>query len=74
VATEAGRGIDGLMESPENDTAVFRPSHRPWKSIKPIPHSHRHNYDEDEYILKTRPLRATHSEGKVISPEFGGER
>jgi hypothetical protein len=25
------------MESPENDNAVFRPSHKPWKSIKPIP-------------------------------------
>jgi hypothetical protein len=25
------------MESPENNDAVFRPSHKPWKSIKPIP-------------------------------------
>jgi len=25
------------MESPENDGAVFRPFHKPWKSIKPIP-------------------------------------
>src|ERR1019366_2091762 len=25
------------MESPENNSAVFRPSHKPWKSIKPIP-------------------------------------
>jgi hypothetical protein len=25
------------MESPQNDGAVFRPSHKPWKSIKPIP-------------------------------------
>jgi hypothetical protein len=25
------------MESPENDNAVFQPSHKPWKSIKPIP-------------------------------------
>src|ERR1035438_7391113 len=25
------------MESPENDSAVFRPSHKPWKSMKPIP-------------------------------------
>src|SRR5664279_828825 len=25
------------MESPENESAVFRPSHKPWKSIKPIP-------------------------------------
>jgi hypothetical protein len=25
------------MESPENDDTVFRPSHKPWKSIKPIP-------------------------------------
>ena len=25
------------MESPENESAVFRPSHQPWKSIKPIP-------------------------------------
>jgi hypothetical protein len=25
------------LESPENDDAVFRPSHKPWESIKPIP-------------------------------------
>src|ERR1035441_4881428 len=25
------------MESPENDSAVFRSFHKPWKSIKPIP-------------------------------------
>jgi hypothetical protein len=25
------------MESPENDSTVFRPSHKPWKSIEPIP-------------------------------------
>src|ERR1035437_3888266 len=25
------------MESPENDNAVFRPSHKPWNSITPIP-------------------------------------
>src|ERR1035437_5483279 len=25
------------MESPENNNAVFRPFHKPWKSIKPIP-------------------------------------
>ena len=25
------------MESPENDKTVFRPSHKPWESIKPIP-------------------------------------
>src|ERR1700721_420234 len=24
------------MESPENDRTVFRPSHKPWKSTKPI--------------------------------------
>jgi hypothetical protein len=25
------------MESPENNRAVFRFFHKPWKSIKPIP-------------------------------------
>jgi hypothetical protein len=31
-----------------------------------FPHSHRHDDDEDELnILKTGPLKATHSEGKV---------
>jgi hypothetical protein len=25
------------MESPENDSAVFRPFHKPWKSMKLIP-------------------------------------
>jgi len=25
------------MESPENDGTVFRPFHKLWKSIKPIP-------------------------------------
>jgi len=55
------------MESPENDGTVFRPSHKPWKSIKRFPHSHRHDDDEDELnILKPGPLRDTHSEGKVI--------
>jgi len=26
------------------------------------------DYDEDEYLLKTRPLRDTRSEGKVKKP------
>jgi hypothetical protein len=41
------------------------PSHRPWKSIKPISTFPHHDYDEDEYILKPAGLRDTHSEGKV---------
>ena len=32
----------------------------------PISTFPRHDYDEDEYILKTAGLRDTHSEGKVI--------
>jgi hypothetical protein len=28
------------------------PSHRPWKSLRRFPHSHRHDKDEDEYLLK----------------------
>ncbi|MGO9775156.1 MAG: hypothetical protein ACLPM3_01045, partial [Terracidiphilus sp.] len=39
------------MENPENDGAVFRPSHNPWKSKMPIPHSHRR--DEDEQNMKS---------------------
>jgi len=31
----------------------------------PISTFPRHDYDEDEYILKTAGLRDTHSEGKV---------
>jgi len=37
-AIEAGRGNDGLWKSPENDSAVFRPFHRPWKSIEADSH------------------------------------
>jgi hypothetical protein len=34
----------------------------------PISTFPRHDdYDEDEYLLKTRPLRDTRSEGKVIA-------
>ena len=44
------------------------PSHSPWKSLPRFPHSHRHDYDGDEYTFpKTGRLRGTHSEGKVIS-------
>jgi hypothetical protein len=44
------------MESPENDETVFRPSHKPWKSIKPIPtFPPHHHYYEEEYLLK--PVR-----------------
>ena len=31
------RGNDGLWKDAENESAVFHPSHKPWKSIKPIP-------------------------------------
>jgi hypothetical protein len=29
-------------------------------------------YYEEDYLLKTRPLRDTHSRGKAISPEKSG--
>jgi hypothetical protein len=51
------------MESPENDGAVFRPSHKPWKSIKPIPTFPPPQLRRDH--PKTSRLRDTHSEGKV---------
>jgi hypothetical protein len=34
----------------------------------PIPTFPRHDYDEDQYILKPAGLRDTHSDGKVSSP------
>ena len=34
----------------------------------PISTFPRHDYDEDEYLLKPAGLRDTHSEGKVIEP------
>src|SRR5208282_739344 len=36
----------------------------------PISTFPRHDYDEDEYILKTAGLRDTHSEGKVNPTAF----
>jgi len=38
----------------------------------PISTFPRHDYDEDEYLLKPAGLRDTHSEGKVIVTERGG--
>jgi hypothetical protein len=32
----------------------------PWKSLRRFPHSHRHDYDEDEYLSKpVKPKPAT---------------
>jgi hypothetical protein len=36
----------------------------------PISTFPRHDYDEDEYLLKPAGLRDTHSEGKVKTEEF----
>jgi hypothetical protein len=44
------------------------PSHRPWKSIMPISTFPRHDYYEDEELLKPAGPRDTHSEGKVTNP------
>jgi uncharacterized protein len=54
------------MESEENDSAVSLPSHKPWKSIKPIPTFPPPRRPRGE-IKSSKPaqLRATHSEGKV---------
>jgi hypothetical protein len=56
------------MESEENDSAVSLPSHKPWKSIKPIPTFPPPRPPRGE-IKSSKPaqLRATHSEGKVIA-------
>jgi hypothetical protein len=56
------------MESEENDRAVSLPSHKPWKSIKPIPTFPPPRRPRGE-IKSSKPaqLRATHSEGKVIA-------
>jgi hypothetical protein len=55
------------MESEENDSAVSLPSHKPWKSIKPIPTFPPPRRPRGE-IKSSKPaqLRATHSEGKVF--------
>jgi hypothetical protein len=43
------------------------PSHSPWKSLRRLPHFHRHDdHGVGCKFPKTRPLRDTHSEGKVI--------
>jgi hypothetical protein len=60
------RGNAGPWKEWEKQSNCFsHSSHRPWKSIKPISTLPRHDYDEDEYILKPAGLRDTHSEGKV---------
>jgi len=38
----------------------------------PISTFPRHDYDEDEYLLKPAGLRDTHSEGKVNQRPFWG--
>ena|SRR5258708_7417045 len=38
------------MESSENDNAVFRPSHKPWKSLRDYPHFPRSDDYESEII------------------------
>jgi hypothetical protein len=46
------------MESMGKTIKLFsHPSHRPWKSIKPISTFLHHDYDEDEYILKPAELK-----------------
>jgi hypothetical protein len=46
------------------------PSHSPWKSLRRLPHFHRHDdHGVGCKFPKTRPLRDTHSEGKVILAE-----
>jgi hypothetical protein len=60
------RGNAGLWKAWEKQSNCFsHPSHRPWKSIKLISTFPRHDYDEDEYILKPAGLKDTRSEGKV---------
>jgi len=65
VTTEAGAEMPVYGKLGKTMKLFFHPSHRPWKSIMPIPTFPRHDYDEDQYILKPAGLRDTHSEGKV---------
>jgi hypothetical protein len=64
----------------ENDEAVSHAYHSPWKSLQRFPQSHRHDYDGDEYLLKTAQLWDTHSEGNITqrhtvdSVRVAGER
>ena len=61
------RGNAGPWKAWERrSNCLSHPSHRPWKSIKPISTFPHHDYDEDEYFLKPAGLRDTYSEGKVI--------
>jgi hypothetical protein len=60
------RGNAGPWKAREKRSNCFsHPSHIPWESIMPISTFPRHDYDEDEYLLKLAGLRDTHSEGKV---------
>lgn len=66
VTTEAGAEMPVHGKHGKTMKLFSHPSHRPWKSIKPISTFPHHDYDEDEYFLKPAGLRDTHSEGKVI--------
>src|SRR5579863_1861092 len=50
------------MESPENDGTVFRPSHKPWKSMKPIPTTGmvRRKLDQTDYLSWHEEARHGH--------------
>jgi len=63
--TEAGAEMSVHGKPGKTMKPFSHPSHRPWKSIMPISTFPRHDYDEDEYLLKLAGLRDTHSEGKV---------
>ena len=45
------------MESMENDEAISHSSHRPWKSLRRLPHFHRPDYYGHDSIPKTTPTR-----------------
>jgi len=44
----AGR-IPRMLQPGKTMKLFSHPSRSPWKSLKRIPHFHRHNYDEDEF-------------------------
>jgi len=69
VVIEAGRGNDGLWKGRKTMVLFSALSTNLGNRSSRFPHSHRHDDDEDELnILKTGPLKATHSEGKVNLP------
>ncbi len=58
------------VESGENQTTVFLPSHSPWKSLPRFPHSHRHDYGWIHVNIERKPKRKETSSQTQLHPSF----